>query len=170
MEDLADEQDLRGAARVDFRRRHSQPVLDRSRVWLEEVVASDLPPSDPAGKAARFYLRHYEALTRFVDEDIPLDTHEAEREFQRHAKLRQASLFAGSPEGGHRWATLFGIVRTAQKCEVDILSYLTWVFERRGTHRRVFGMTAAELTPMAYKAAGCPGAVQPDNAPASTAA
>ena len=104
------------------------------------------------GATARFYLRHFADLTRFVDHaHIPLDNNQSEREFQRHAKLRFASLFAGSPEGGHRWATLFGVVRTAQKCGVDVLGYLTWMFERRGTHRARFGMSAAELTPMAYR-------------------
>ena len=31
------------------------------------------------------------------------------------------------------------------------MAYLTWMFERRGTHKAQFGMTAAELTPMAYR-------------------
>ena len=33
------------------------------------------------------------------------------------------------------------------------------MFERRGTHRKTFGLSAAELTPAAYKAAGCPGSI-----------
>ena len=79
-------------------------------------------------------------------------TDASEREFQHHAKLRLQSLFAGSPEGAHRWATLLGVVRTAQKVGVDVLAYLTWVFDRRGTHRDAFDLSAAELTPMAYRA------------------
>lgn len=97
-------------------------------------------------------------MTRFFyDPDIPIDNNEAEREFQRHAKLRLASLFAGSIEGAHRWATLLGVVRTAQKHDLDVQAYLTWMLERRGTHRSRFGMCARDLTPAAYKAAGCPG-------------
>ena len=115
-------------------------------------MQNDLPPSDPVRKVASYYLRHFEDLTRFVDRaDLPLDNNASEREFQRHAKLRHASLFAGSPEGGHRWATLLGVVRTAQKCGVDVQAYLTWLFERRGTHRRQFALPVAELTPMAYR-------------------
>ena len=103
-------------------------------------------------KAARYYLDHYEELTRFlIDPQLPLDNNASEREFQHHAKLRLQSLFAGSPEGAHRWAILLGVVRTAQKAGVDVLAYLTWLFERRGTHRLKFGLTAAELTPMAYR-------------------
>jgi hypothetical protein len=159
-EDEANLLGLTGPDRVAWRHRHSRPVLDRFRAWLEDIVARPLPPSDPVRQISQYYLRHFDDLTRFVDHaELPLDNNAAEREFQRHAKLRYASLFAGSPEGGHRWATLLGIVRTAQKCDVDVFGYLNWMFERRGSHRKLFGMTAAELTPMAYRDLGCPGAV-----------
>jgi transposase/uncharacterized coiled-coil protein SlyX len=139
-------------------RQGCRPILASFRAWLTTVAEGDLPPGDPVVKISRYYLRHWEGLTRFVDEpDLPLDNNEAEREFQRHAKLRLASLFAGSIEGAHRWATLLGVVRTAQKHGLDVQAYLTWLFERRGTHRACFGMSAKELTPAAYKAAGRPG-------------
>jgi hypothetical protein len=152
LEDRAHAEGLEGDELVSFRQHWSRRVLRRFEQWLRGVVARDLPPSDPVGAVARFYLRHFDDLTRFVDHaEIPLDNNQSEREFQRHAKLRLASLFAGSPEGGHRWATLLGVVRTAQKCDVDVQAYLTWLFERRGTHRKAFAMPAAELTPMAYR-------------------
>ncbi len=133
------------------------PTLRRFRAWLK-VQDGSLPPSDPLRERARYYLRHWTGLTRFMqDPDVPLDDNEAERELQRHAKLRQASLFAGSETGAHRWAVLLGVVRTAQKHGHDVQAYLTWLFERRGTHRARFGMSTAELTPAAYKAAGCRG-------------
>lgn len=52
------------------------------------------------------------------------------------------------------------MVRTAQKCDVDVMAYLTWLFERRGTHKKQFGLSAAELTPMAYRAQATPYAAQ----------
>ena len=160
LEHEADQLELTGHERVDFRRRRSRRVLRRFEQWLRGVLARDLPPSDPVRKVAKYYLAHFDDLTRFVEHaEVPLDNNAAEREFQRHAKLRLASLFAGSPEGGHRWATLLGVVRTAQKCELDVFGYLNWLFERRGSHRKRFAMSAAELTPRAYKAAGCPAAV-----------
>lgn len=160
LEDEAEALGLEGAALLAFRQRRSRRVVRRFKQWLEGVVARPLPPSDPVRKVAEYYIKHFDDLTRFVHHaDLPLDNNEAEREFQRHAKLRQACLFAGSPEGGHRWATLLGVVRTAQKCDVDVFGYLNWMFERRGSHRKKFAMSAAELTPMAYLDLGCPGAV-----------
>jgi transposase len=160
LEDIADEQGLYGLDRVAFRQRRSRRVVRRFRQWLHGVIARPLPPSDPVRKVAKYYIKHFDKLTRFIDHaELPLDNNAAEREFQRHAKLRYASLFAGSPEGGHRWATLLGVVRTAQKCDVDVFGYLTWMFERRGSHRKRFAMSAAELTPMAYRELGSPGAI-----------
>jgi transposase len=158
LEEDAKEAGLSGRALLTHRRR-GLPTLRRFHAWLK-VQDGSLPPNDPVRKTARYYLRHWTGLTRFMkDPDVPLDNNEAEREFQRHAKLRYASLFAGSEEGAHRWAVLLGVVRTAQKHGLDVQAYLTWLFERRGTHRARFGLSAAELTPAAYKAAGCPGSL-----------
>ncbi len=161
LEDEADRLGLYGAERLAFRQRRSLRVLHRFRQWLEGVLKRDLPPTDPVRKIAKYYLKHFDDLTRFIHDPavLPLDNNAAEREFQRHAKLRQASLFAGSPEGGHRWAVLLGVVRTTQKCDLDVLAYLTWLFERRGSHRKKFGMSAADLTPMAYRELGSPAAL-----------
>ena len=160
IEDAARELALTGVALQAYRRRHCRPVLRRFRRWLHRVAEGDLPPSDPVRRVARYYLKHWRGLTRYVgDPNLPIDNNQAEREFQRHAKLRYASLFAGSIEGAHRWATLLGVVRTAQKLDLDVQAYLTWLFERRGTHRKRFGMAASALTPMAYKLSGCPGSL-----------
>jgi hypothetical protein len=34
---------------------------------------------------------------------------------------------------------------------VPVQAYLTWAFERLGTHRDVFGLSSAEITPAAFK-------------------
>jgi hypothetical protein len=42
------------------------------------------------------------------------------------------------------------IVATCRAIGVDPLAYLSWAFTRLGTHRELYGLTAAELTPAAY--------------------
>jgi transposase len=127
------------------------PVVREFRRWLQRVEPT-LLPSDPLGKAVRSYFRHFEGLTRFVDDpDLPIDDNRSERAFQRHAKLRFHALFAGSPEGAHRWATILGVVPTAQRHGLDVLAYLTWALDRRGTWKRRYGLAASDLTPGAYK-------------------
>jgi hypothetical protein len=102
-----------------------------------------------------YYRRHWAALTRFLDDpELPLDNSKTEREFQLVAKLRLNCLFAGGTEGAHRAAVLLGISATCRRLKIDLQRYLTWVFERNGTHRHKYLLSAAELTPAAYKAAG----------------
>jgi hypothetical protein len=133
-----------------LRKSETRPIVDAFKGWLEQHQG--LLPSDLLGKAIRYYLKHFDDLTRFVDDpEIPIDNNQSERAFQDHARLRLNSLFAGSGEGGRRWAILLGVVTTAQRHDLDVQAYLTWMFERRGTRKREYGLTAAQLTPAAYK-------------------
>jgi hypothetical protein len=127
---------LSGAALRARRQAESRPLADRFKIWLERQEPT-LLPRDPLGKAIRYYLNHFEGLTRFVDDpNIPIDNNLSERAFQDHARLRLNALFAGSAEGGRRWAILLGIVTTAARHGLDLQAYLTWMFERRGTRKR----------------------------------
>lgn len=65
--------------------------------------------------------------------------------------LLDTPLFAASPEGGHGRTVLPGIVTTAKRHDLDIQTYLTWMFERRGTARDPYGLDPPDLTPAAYK-------------------
>ena len=87
------------------------------------------------------------------DPDVPIDNSATEREFQNVAKLRLNVLFAGSTEGAHRAATLLGIVATCRAMGVPVQAYLTWAFERLGTHREVFDLDLDAMTPAAFKLA-----------------
>lgn len=152
----ARQQGLAGEDLGAWRRQNVPPLAASFREWMD-AVGPALVPSDPLAAAIRYYRNHWDALFRFVDyPEVPIDNSASEREFQAVAKLRLNSLFAGGTEGAHRAATLLGIAATCRGCAVDPLAYLSWAFERLGTHREVFEMTAAELTPAAYKAAAAP--------------
>jgi uncharacterized Fe-S cluster-containing radical SAM superfamily protein len=113
-----------------------------------------LLPDDDLARAIRYYRNHWDALTRWVEHpELPPDNSRSEREFQQVAKARHAWLHVGGTEGAHRAAILLGVVATARNVGVDLEKYLCWVFERRGTWRDRYGLTAAELTPAAYKRA-----------------
>lgn len=146
----AEKEGLTGAELLARRQTETRPIVAAFRVWLTQH--SGLLPSDPLGQVIAYYIRHFDDLTRFVDDPtIPIDNNRSERAFQDHARLRFNSLFAGSTEGGHRWALLLGVVTTARRHGLDVQAYLTWMFERRGTRKREYGLTADQLTPAAYK-------------------
>ena len=82
-----------------------------------------------------------------------MDNSPTEREFQNVAKLLRNMLFAGSTEGTHHACVLLGIIATCRALRVPAQAYLTWAFERLGTHRAVFDLPLEKLTPAAFKKA-----------------
>lgn len=148
----AQELGLVGAALVEHRRRFIRPLADQLERWCD-AVAPTLLPSEPLMVAVGYYQRHKKALFRFIDDaNVPIDNSATEREFQNVAKLRLNVLFAGSTEGAHRACVLLGIIATCRAVGVPAQAFLTWAFERLGTHRDVFGLKLEDMTPAAFKA------------------
>ena len=155
-ETQAQQQGLTGEELRAWRREHIPPLKADLERWMAAVKPT-LVPTDPLTGVIQYYERHGEALFRFVDQpELPIDNSACEREFQNVAKLRLNMLFAGGTEGAHRAATLLGIVATCRAIGVSALDYLTWAFDRLGTHREIFGLPPEELTPAAFKKAHAP--------------
>jgi hypothetical protein len=150
-EEKAQRQGLTGRDLRRHRKRFIRPVAQDFETWLEAVEPT-LLPSEPLMVAVRYYKSHRDALFRFIeDPQVPIDNSPTEREFQNVAKLRLNMLFAGSTDGAHRACVLLGIVATCRALGVPAQAYLAWAFERLGTHRDVFGLDLADLTPAAFK-------------------
>lgn len=142
---------LQGELLRAHRRERMLPIVDQFQRWLVAVKPT-LLPSEPLMAAVQYYLRHRNALFRFIDDPaVPIDNSPTEREFQNVAKLRLNMLFAGSTEGAHRACVLLGIVATCRAVGVPIQAYLAWVFDRLGTHRDLFGLQLEEMTPAAFR-------------------
>lgn len=141
---------LRADALRAYRGEHIAPIAAAFCVWMDSVQPS-LLPSDPLAAAIRYYKNHKTALLRFLeDPDIPIDNSPTEREFQNVAKLRLNALFAGSTEGAHRACVLLGIAATCRALGVSALRYMTWAFERLGTHRDIYDLDVVDVTPAAF--------------------
>ena len=150
-EEEAQKLGLAGDALLAHRQSRIRPICDDFDTW-RAAVEPTLLPSEPLAVAVRYYDNHADALYRFVeDPEVPIDNSPTEREFQNVAKLRLNMLFAGSTEGAHRACVLLGIVATCRALGVPVQAYLTWVFERVGTHRELFDLDLADLTPAAFK-------------------
>jgi hypothetical protein len=150
-EGKAQQLNLVGAALREHRQRFIRPLADHFEKWLDAVEPT-LLPSEPLMAAVRYYKNHRDALFRFIDDpDLPIDNSPTEREFQNVAKLRFNMLFAGSTEGAHRACVLLGVVATCRAIGVPVQAYLTWAFERLGTHRDLFALDLEAMTPSAFK-------------------
>jgi transposase len=151
-EDEAQQLGLRDEKLKRWRQTKIAPIQAELLTWMDSVGPT-LTPSDPLAGTIRYYRNHWDALFRFIDHpEIPIDNSAAEREYQTVAKMRLNSLFCGSSEGAHRAAILLGIVATCRAIGVDSRAYLAWAFTRLGTHRDVYNLSAAEMTPAAYAA------------------
>ena len=150
-EEAAQKLGLEGEALRRHRRERIRPIANEFLRWIAAVKPS-LLPSEPLMAAVQYYDRHSDALLRFIDDpEVPIDNSPTEREFQNVAKLRLNMLFAGSTEGAHRACVLLGIVASCRALDVPVQAYLSWVFERLGTHRDQFGLEVHEMTPAAFK-------------------
>lgn len=125
IEDLADAQGLDPEGRAKLRREKSRPLLDRIEAWLQKTVRTRNPKSDLV-KAANYPLKHWAALTRFLDDGrLHLDNNFCELQIRSLAVGRRNWLFAGSHDGARNSARLYGLLRTAAVNKLDPVEWLS---------------------------------------------
>ncbi|MBK8069808.1 MAG: IS66 family transposase [Rhodanobacteraceae bacterium] len=115
------------------RQRDARPILDAFRSWCEDSLRELLPKSQTA-LAIGYTLKHWVALTRYLDDGaIAIDNNAAERALREIAVGRKNWLFAGSERGGEACAIATSLIETAKAHGHDPLAYLTDVLERLPT-------------------------------------
>jgi transposase len=121
---------LSPALRMAERRTFSKPLVEKLKVWLEQQL-SRAPRRGKLADAIRYALSRWDGLTRFLhDGHIELDTNSVERAIRPVALGRKNHLFAGSDDGGARWATLCSLIETAKMNGVEPYAYLRDVLQR----------------------------------------
>ena len=130
----------------------SRPVMDEFQRWLKAHL-TNLLPKNPVRKAMQYYLNHWAALTRFLeDPKVKLDNNIAERDLRKMALLRKNALYASGEEGAVRLCTVLTLITTCARLGLDPYGYLVWALSRVVPHPDNRGLTARDLTPAAYKA------------------
>jgi hypothetical protein len=94
-DNLAKERELTPERRLRFHRDRSEPVMQELRRWLEvQLEEKKAEPNSGLGKAIRYMLNHWEALTLFLREPgAPLDNNVCEKALKRAILHRKNSLF-----------------------------------------------------------------------------
>jgi hypothetical protein len=112
------------AGRQGYRCAQAGPLLEGLRGWLGEQQRQALPKG-LLGQALGYALRHWEALTRYLEEGyLAIDNNAAERALRQVAVGRKNWLFCGSEEGGQTAAVLYSVVGTCKRLGVDPFAYL----------------------------------------------
>lgn len=131
------EKHARGLAsedRLRLRQLQSRPILDKLRDYLLEIQTEVLPKS-PEGRAVRYTLKNWTALTRYCEDgDLEIDNNATERAIRGVAVGRNNWVFFGSDQGGKTAAVLRSFVASCQRAGVDPFTWLKDVLSRIAAH------------------------------------
>jgi len=117
-------------AHAELRWQQTLPVMDKFYVWLSEQKALH-PPKSGIGKAIRYTMKNWQALTRFIrNAEIPPDNNRAENALRVVALLRKNSLFVGNKDTGKNLAALLTVVATCLANNIEPQAYLTDILTR----------------------------------------
>jgi transposase len=133
-----------------LRQQESALVMGQLHTLLGKIKDRALPSSQ-IGEAVSYALSQWERLRVFLEHGhVGIDNNPVENVVRGIAVGRKNWLFAGSPAGAERGATMYTLIESAKIAGIDPLAYLTDVIARLpGTPiSRV-----AELTPQAWAAA-----------------
>lgn len=118
------------ALRRQLRQEKALPVMTALRQWLLEEGQKVLPKS-PMGQAIAYALRHWEALTRYLEHGfLAIDNNVAELTLRHIAIGRKNWLFAGSRKGAKTAAILFSVTSSCHRHKVDAFAYLHDLLQR----------------------------------------
>jgi len=145
------ESDIRGLSadeRRQARQRHTKPLIDALRPWLEAKLAAVSGKSTIA-EAIRYALSRWDGLIRFLDDGrIEIDSNVVERSSRPIALGRKNHLFAGSDGGGEHWAVIASLIETCKVNDVDPEAYLRDVLAKIVARHPMSRID--ELLPFAY--------------------
>lgn len=135
--------------RLAARQTRSSPIYDDLVAWCR-AYESEVPPSEPLGRAIAYMLNHELALRRFESNGaIPIDNIAAEHGFIQLAIARKNFLFFGGDSGGERAAIVYTLLHCCRMAGVDPAEYFTDVLPILG--RGVDELDMAELMPERWK-------------------
>src|SRR5215470_14211632 len=141
---------LTAAERLQLRQLQSRPILDKLRNYLLEIEIEGLPKS-PEGRAVRYTLKNWTALTRFCEDGyLEIDNNATEGSIRGVAVGRNNWIFFGSDNGGSTAAVLRSFTASCQRIGIDPFIWLKDVLSRIASHPIT---RIAELLPHNWAAA-----------------
>jgi transposase len=134
VEKEAGEAGLDPAERHELRQTRSQPILEKLKPWIDDMLKVT-PPRTALGESLAYLNNHWQALTRFL-EDGRLEIHNnlVEQELRSIAVGRKNWTFFGN-ESGAEWGSVhYSLIASCRRAEVDPFLYLRDVLERISVH------------------------------------
>jgi transposase len=121
---------LNAEQRKQLRQEKAQPILLALHPRLEALREKTLPQS-PLGKAVRYSLNEWPALTRYLEDGrLEIDNNLTENAIRPSAVGKKNWLFIGHPEAGWRAAVIYSLTVSCKRRGIDPWEYLRDVLQR----------------------------------------
>jgi len=134
IERKAKNENYSSAQLLETRQKEAKPILAEIKTALEEYKDQVLPKS-PIGKAITYSLNQWEALNRYVDDQmLEIDNNLSERILRMVVIGRKNYMFVGSEAGAWRAAIIYSLVASCKLNEIDPFRYFRDVLTRVSTH------------------------------------
>ena len=119
---------LSAQERLDQRKKHSQPLVDK--IWnLYEQNCAAVPDKSKVGRALGYVHGERQGLLEFLSNSaVSLSNNRAETFIRPFDVGRKNWQFADSVEGAKSSAVLYSVVVTAKENGLDVYSYLKKYF------------------------------------------
>jgi transposase len=125
---------LTARERLQLRQLQSRPILGKLRNYLLEIEPEVLPKS-PEGRAVRYTLKNWTALTRFCEDgDLEIDNNGTEGSIRGVAVGRNNWIFFGRDHGGSTAAVLRSFTASCFRAGIDPFAWLKDVLSRIPSH------------------------------------
>ncbi len=127
-----DEKPDDGETRADclrrLRQKHSVPVLNALKEWLDRMAPKVVPDSK-LGDAISYTRNQWDYLTRYTEDGrMPIDNNLLERDIRVFATGRKSWLFCDTVDGAKASAVIYSLMLTCRTCGVEPFAWLRHVF------------------------------------------
>ncbi len=121
------EQDMEPSARLDYHQQYSGPVMEELEIWCRRQLDERLvEPNSGLGGAISYMLRHWKALTLFLEQSgAPLDNNICERALKKAILHRKNSLFYKTQNGARIGDMFMSLIHTCELNGVNAWHYLS---------------------------------------------
>ncbi len=136
--------------RLRYHQKHSQPLMDGLRAWMDERFDQKLvEPNSALGSAITYMTKRWDRLTLFLREPgAPLDNNVVERALKKAILNRKNALFYETENGARVGDLFMSLIHTAELVAANPREYLTAVL----THIDVAQRDPGRWMPWSYSA------------------
>lgn len=112
--------------RLSYHQQHSQPAMNKAKVYMEELLSSkQVEPNESLGKAINYMLKHWQKLTRFLQ--VPgalIHNNDTERALKIAIRGRNTWLFYKTEYGAMIGGIITSIIHTCELNGINPYDYL----------------------------------------------